>query len=102
MYPLGGYTGRLLRVDLTNHTARSEPLDTRLAELYLGGRGLGARLLYNEVGPQVAPLDPENKLFFLTGPLVGTLAPTSARLRDDQVTTDGLVSVQHLLRSPGA
>lgn len=79
MYPLGGYTGRLLRVDLTNHTARSEPLDTRLAELYLGGRGLGARLLYNEVGPQVAPLDPENKLFFLTGPLVGTLAPTSAR-----------------------
>jgi len=56
-----------------------EPLDPALAEGYLGGRGLAARLLYNEVGPEVDPLGPDNKLIFMTGPLVGTLAPSSSR-----------------------
>lgn len=79
MYPLGGYTGRLLRVDLTKQTSRVEPLDPQLAEMYMGGRGLGARLLYDELAPGIDPLGPENKLFFLTGPLVGTLAPSSGR-----------------------
>ncbi len=79
MYAQGGYTGQLLRVNLTRRETRIEALDPRLAEMYLGGRGLGARLLYDEVGPEVDPLSPENKLFFLTGPLVGTLAPSSGR-----------------------
>jgi len=47
---------------------------------FLGGRGLGARLLYEHVGPGVEPLSAENCLIFTTGPLSGTTWPTSARL----------------------
>ena len=47
---------------------------------FLGGRGLGARLLYDLVGPDVDPLSPENYLIFTAAPLAGTPWPTSARL----------------------
>ncbi|MEE9616700.1 MAG: aldehyde ferredoxin oxidoreductase family protein [Anaerolineae bacterium] len=79
MFPYAAYAGRVLRVDLTGRRVWEEPLAPELAEKYLGGRALGARLLYDEVGPEVDPLSPDNKLIFTTGPLVGTLAPSSAR-----------------------
>jgi aldehyde:ferredoxin oxidoreductase len=47
-------------------------------EKYLGGRGLGVKLLYDEIDPQVDPLSPDNKLIFVSGPLVGTGAVTGA------------------------
>ena len=47
---------------------------------YLGGRGLGAKLLFDHVPPDVDPLAPENCLIFTAGPLTGTPWPTSARL----------------------
>jgi aldehyde:ferredoxin oxidoreductase len=50
-----------------------------LARLFLGGRGLGARLLWDLVGPEVAPLDPENVLIFATGPMTASGAQTSNR-----------------------
>ena len=78
-FPYRGYVGKLLRVDLSNQTWRVEPLDPALAEGYLGGRGLAARLLYDEVPPGVEPLSPANKLLFLTGPLAGTVSPSSGR-----------------------
>ena len=50
-----------------------------MARLFLGGRGLGARLLWDEVGPEVDPLSPENVLIFTNGPLTGTGYQTSNR-----------------------
>ncbi len=76
---LHGWTGHLLRVDLTRGEIRREALDPGWARDYVGGRGLGARLLYEEVDPRVDALSPENKLVFATGPLTGTNASCGAR-----------------------
>ena len=67
-------------VDLS--TGRVTIIDTPPALLrdYLGGRGLGARLLYELVGPEVDPLGPENYLICTAAPLAGTPWPTSARM----------------------
>lgn len=74
-----GYVDRMLRVDLTRGRTRVEPLDRTLARAYIGGRGLGAKLLSDELDPQIDALSPENKLVLATGPLTGTLAMCGAR-----------------------
>ena len=79
MFPYGGYNGRILRVDLGRKTWVVEDLEPDLARSFLGGRSLGARLLYDEVAPGSDPLGPDNKLIFTTGPLDGTAAPSSGR-----------------------
>ena len=50
-----------------------------LAERYMGGKGFGARVLFDRLPPRCDPLSPENILVFATGPLTGTLAPSSGR-----------------------
>ena len=74
-----GWAGKILDINLTNGTIETHPLDMEMARLYLGGRGLGARLLWNLVGPDVDPLSPENVLIFATGPLTASGAQTSNR-----------------------
>ncbi len=74
-----GYAGRLLRVDLGSGKTWTEPLDAARARRDLGGRGLGARILVDEVPPGCDPLGPENRLVFAMGPLAGTAAPGSGR-----------------------
>jgi len=64
---------RLLRVDLTAECVRSEPVPAGWRRRYLGGKGLGARYLYDELDAGVAPLGPANVLCFLLGPLAGYL-----------------------------
>ncbi|MDL1898850.1 hypothetical protein FBQ82_21620, partial [Anaerolineae bacterium CFX7] len=56
-----GYTGTILRIDLTRQRIRREPLDLSLAEKYVGGRGLTSYLLYREMDPATDALSPENK-----------------------------------------
>lgn len=73
------WTGRALVVDLTRGSVRSRPLDPDISRAFLGGRGLGSRLLWDLVGPDVAPLSPENVLIFATGPLTATGVQTSNR-----------------------
>ena len=75
----GGYIGKILRVDLTTGTMAVESLPENKARAYLGGSGLGARILYDETSPATDPLGPENVLIVATGPLTGTSAPTSGR-----------------------
>ncbi|MBN1956056.1 MAG: aldehyde ferredoxin oxidoreductase family protein [Anaerolineae bacterium] len=75
----GGYLGQILWVDLASGRARTAPLDPQLAADYIGGRGLGTRLLYDRLAPGTAPLSPENPLVFATGPLNGTAAALSGR-----------------------
>ncbi|MDN5300634.1 MAG: aldehyde:ferredoxin oxidoreductase [Thermoanaerobacteraceae bacterium] len=74
-----GWTGTLLRVNLSDGSIKKEPLNLKDANLYLGGRGLGTKIMMNEVDPSVEPLSPENKLIFMTGPLTGTFATSPGR-----------------------
>lgn len=74
-----GYCGKILRVDLTREIARDEDLDERLVKDFLGGPGLGAKVLFDEVPPRISPFDPANKLIFMTGLLTGTSVPAGAR-----------------------
>ncbi len=71
---------RTATVDLTSGRVTQYETPPGLLRDYLGGRGLGARLLYDLVGPEVDPLAPENYLIFTAGPFAGTPWPTSARL----------------------
>jgi len=74
-----GWVGKILRIDLSSGTISEEPTMER-ARKFMGGMGLGAKIMWDEIKPEVAPFDPDNRLLFLTGPLTGTLAPTSGRM----------------------
>lgn len=71
------YTGRILRVDLSTGKISKEQFEPQLLRKYVGGTGLGAKILYEEVPPGVGPFDPENRLIFASGPLGGTRVPGS-------------------------
>ena len=70
---------RLLEVNLSDDSHGVRLFDPREAELYLGGRGMGIRLLYDLTRPGLDPYDPEMVLIFSVGPLTGTGAPQSNR-----------------------
>ncbi len=73
------WAGKLLRVNLTNGTVKSEPLNMDWARQYIGSRGLGTKYLTSEIDPKVDPLSPDNKIIWATGPLTGTMASTGGR-----------------------
>ena len=76
---LCGWVGKILRVDLTTAKISEEPTMER-AKKFIGGVGLGDKIMWDEIKPVVGPFDSANRLLFLTGPLTGTLAPTSGRM----------------------
>ena len=76
---MNGWIGKLLRVDLTTGKIATEALNEAWAHDYLGARGLGTRMMFDEVDPKVDPLSPQNKIMFVSGPLTGTLAPSTGR-----------------------
>jgi aldehyde:ferredoxin oxidoreductase len=73
------WAGKILRVDLSKGTVKSEALNMDWAQSYLGSRGLGSKYLVEEVDAKVDPLSPANKLIWATGPLTGTMASTGGR-----------------------
>ena len=73
------WAGKLLRVDLTAGTCKSEPLNMDWARQYLGQRGLATKYFVEEVDAGVDPLGADNKLIWATGPLTGTMASTGGR-----------------------
>ncbi|HID25371.1 MAG TPA: aldehyde ferredoxin oxidoreductase [Thermoplasmata archaeon] len=74
-----GYTGRMLKVDLSTGDIKGFPMNKEDAERFIGGKGLGAKMLFDLLDAEVDPLSPENVLIFVTGPLTGTSMPTSGR-----------------------
>ncbi len=74
-----GYMGRYLRIDLSRGKVEVRELSLDLVREYLGGNGFGARVLFDEVGPDVDSFAEENRLIFATGPLGGTRWPASGR-----------------------
>ena len=75
-----GYAGRILSVDLTERTIREESPPEKSYRDFIGGTGLGVRILYEHLKPKTDPLGPDNILGFVTGPLTGTPVPGSGRL----------------------
>ncbi|MHA2141095.1 MAG: aldehyde ferredoxin oxidoreductase family protein [Candidatus Thorarchaeota archaeon] len=75
-----GYMGQILVVDLTDKTTSNLPIDERIASKFIGGSGYASKLLYDIMDHSVDPLGPDNMLLFMTGPLTGTLAPSTGRL----------------------
>jgi aldehyde:ferredoxin oxidoreductase len=69
-----GWKGKILRVDLSREEAVKEDLPEEWMKKYIGCRGISDIILYNEVGAEVDPFSPDNKLIFGTGPLEGTPA----------------------------
>ena len=73
------WSEKILRVDLGAGTCASEPLNMEWAQDYMGQRGLATKYLVEETDPNVDPFSPDNKMIIATGPLTGTIAPTSGR-----------------------
>ena len=73
------YNGKILRVNLTTGEIIQEELDIDLAKKFIGGRGLGTKILLDEGVATVDPLSENNKLIFISGPMTGTNVPTGGR-----------------------
>jgi aldehyde:ferredoxin oxidoreductase len=76
---VNGYLGRILRVDLGTGEVTEEELRSEYAQQFVGGSGLAARYVYELTEASTDPLGPANPLVFMTGPLVGTRAPSCGR-----------------------
>jgi len=74
-----GWRLKLLRINLTEGTVKTEIVDQQLARDFVGGRGWAIRYLFDELDPYVDPLSEDNKVIFATGPLTGTPVPSGAR-----------------------
>jgi len=71
-----GYAGKILKIDLSGkEEIKVDPLDMKFAKKFLGGKGFGAKLLYDLLPPKTDPYSPNNPIMYVTGPLTGTLAP---------------------------
>jgi aldehyde:ferredoxin oxidoreductase len=75
----GGYAGKIGFVDLTTGEIKTETLDEKLGRDFIGGQGIGARILFEHQKKGIDPLGPESYLGFTTGPLTGTKVPTGGR-----------------------
>ena len=73
------YAGRLLRVDLTTGAINTQEFGPEFTELFIGGRGVASKILYDEVPPEVEPFDSNNRLIFSPGALHGTGVPSASR-----------------------
>lgn len=73
------YNGKVLRVNLSSNEIKSESLNLELAKKFIGARGLGSKILMDEIDPTIDPLSSENKLIIMTGALTGAAVPTGGR-----------------------
>jgi aldehyde:ferredoxin oxidoreductase len=76
---MNGWMGKILQVDLTHSKIAYVPTKP-YAEKFLGGRGISSRLYWETVAPETHAFDPENRLIFMTGPLVGTGVQGATRM----------------------
>jgi aldehyde:ferredoxin oxidoreductase len=75
-----GWTGKILRVNLTRKKAFAQEFDANFAQTWLGGRGFAVKLLWDELKPGMDAFSPENRLILAAGPLTGASLPSSGKL----------------------
>lgn len=76
---MAGYMGKILRVDLSSGKLQEEPINAKMKRDFIGGRGFGAKMLYDDLKPHTDPLGDDNEMIFLVGPLCGTNAQSFGR-----------------------
>jgi aldehyde:ferredoxin oxidoreductase len=76
----GGYSGKILRINLSDKTSKKEELSPEMAKAFIGGAGIGIKYLFDEVKAGTDPLGPKNKLIFASGPFTGTTIPCASRM----------------------
>ncbi|MFX0132567.1 MAG: aldehyde ferredoxin oxidoreductase family protein [Candidatus Hodarchaeota archaeon] len=76
---MSSYMKKMLRINLSKNKIKDEVPDNKLLRNYIGGCGLASKIIIDEVGGNINPLGEDNKLLFMTGPLVGTNAPSNGR-----------------------
>ncbi len=93
---IGGYAGKFLRVDLTSEQLSDAVFDEETLRKYVGGTGLGVKILYDEVAPKTDWSDPANRMIVASGPLGGTSIPGSSTISvvTKGAMTGGATSVQ--------
>ncbi|MGB9906645.1 MAG: aldehyde ferredoxin oxidoreductase N-terminal domain-containing protein, partial [Candidatus Saccharicenans sp.] len=74
-----GWTGNILRINLTDRTHKVEHFDEDFAKKWVGGRGFALKILWDELKPGIDPLGPENKLIVTVGPIAGIPAPNTGK-----------------------
>ena len=74
------YAGKILKINLKTKNVVVEDLNQEWAQKFMGGKGLGFRYLYHEMDPSTDPLSPSNVLIFMTGPMAGTMIPSTSRV----------------------
>jgi len=74
-----GWTGNILRINLTSRTHKVEHFDEEFARKWVGGRGFALKILWDELKPGIDPLGPENKLIVTVGPIAGIPAPNTGK-----------------------
>jgi aldehyde:ferredoxin oxidoreductase len=77
---IGGYAGKLLRVDLSNERLSEVFYDEAFLRKYVGGASLGVKIFYDEVSPTTTWFDPSNRIIFASGPIGGTNLPGSGTI----------------------
>ncbi|GAI11763.1 unnamed protein product, partial [marine sediment metagenome] len=86
-----GWSGQILRVDLSNRKSSTEPTEP-YTQSFIGGRGISVKIMYDEVGPEISPFDPGNRLLLGAGVLGGTPAPSSSRTKVTSMSPFGLLT----------
>ena len=76
---MNGWSGTIARINLTTGAITKERTNLTDAALFIGARGLGVKILSDEIDATIDPLSPENKLIFAPGPFSGTFAPSAGR-----------------------
>ncbi len=76
----GGYVGKIAWVDLSKGEVKVKEVEPEWALKYVGGRGWGARIVWDHVPPDADPLGPENVLVIAAGPLTGLLVPGAGKV----------------------
>lgn len=80
LHKMGGLAGKILRINLNSQTSQVEATNEQYFQKYIGARGVGAKMLLEELKAGIDPFSPENKLIFLTGPAEGTIAPGANKI----------------------
>jgi len=74
-----GWTGHILRINLSTKTSRVETFTEEFAHKWIGGRGFAVKILYDELKPGIDPLGPDNKFIVAVGPIAGIPAPNTGK-----------------------
>lgn len=74
-----GYTGKIARINLSNSKVDDYPIKTKDRELFLGGKSLAAKIIYDSIEGKIEAFSEENLIVITTSPLTGSTSPCSSR-----------------------